>query len=748
MAEEKCLGTGSDTETKRSHGPVTLRYLDVGSTFGESILDEHPRNATVATQTTCELFRIKNQDFKSLWEKNKDYMSDFLGNTKLKNGYGNKTGCNTTYCVTSGTNKPRTSSPDIPDIVMPILETPSAPVSHIGWVLRCVLLGKTTLLRERKSKGKVVWRCATGIEMVDWLCDQIDTTREQAVIMWQVLLEEGVLLHATREHIFKDKNLLYQFWQDEEGAAKLPSPKELNEAVECLPECLAILAKRAPDAALRMMLQKPRSHERTPDELEVIYEELIHITALSHLSNSVKRELASVIVFEAHTRAGTVLFEQGDEGKSWYIILRGSVDVVIYGKGTVTVLQEGDDFGKLALVNDTPRAATIVLRENNCHFLRVDKDSFNRVLRDVEANTVRLQEHGNDVLILEKTTQNQQQKSQFKYIVKAGTPEKMLEHLLETRMKTRAGVGGKDCLQVPYADYFVDDFLLTYVAFMSSGELINQLQDREYALAAKKKVVRFVHRWVVTIKYPVFENPVLRAFLQEISKELENESSMYRSLEEEASLMHHILTEMTRHDEEISRQNGKKWKLPPYGQPISLFSGGPGPQRMMKPQDDIIFRVYCADHTYCTLRMPLNSTAETIKLSAADRLKLRNCDDLALAEVKSSGERIVIKDQDVNVPTALSLNGRLFVSPKDHLDALTIVPEQEQPTECEENDIESFSTKELAYHMTHFDWELFCCIHEVSNDGDNPYVYPVCLLLVESSLPQEEESKGEVPHLS
>lgn len=48
------------------------------------------------------------------------------------------------------------------------------------------------------------------------------------------------------------------------------------------------------------------------------------------------------------------------------------------------------------------RAATIVLRENNCHFLRVDKENFNRILRDVEANTVRLKEHGNDVLILEK----------------------------------------------------------------------------------------------------------------------------------------------------------------------------------------------------------------------------------------------------------------------------------------------------------------------------------------------------------
>lgn len=42
------------------------------------------------------------------------------------------------------------------------------------------------------------------------------------------------------------------------------------------------------------------------DDLETIYEELLHIKALSHLSNSVKRELAAVIVFEAHPHAGTV----------------------------------------------------------------------------------------------------------------------------------------------------------------------------------------------------------------------------------------------------------------------------------------------------------------------------------------------------------------------------------------------------------------------------------------------------------
>ena len=38
----------------------------------------------------------------------------------------------------------------------------------------------------------------------------------------------------------------------------------------------------------------------------MVYEELMHIKALSHLTNSVKRELAGVIVFESHLKAGTV----------------------------------------------------------------------------------------------------------------------------------------------------------------------------------------------------------------------------------------------------------------------------------------------------------------------------------------------------------------------------------------------------------------------------------------------------------
>lgn len=93
-------------------------------------------------------------------------------------------------------------------------------------------------------------------------------------------------------------------------------------------------------------------------------------------------------------------------------------------------------------------------------------------------------------------------------------------------------------------------------------------------------------------------------------------------------------------------------------------------------QQKVIFRVYCADHTYCTLRFSMNTTAEVIKACAADKLQLnRSSEDLVLVEVKSNGERTVYKDHDVSIPTSLCLNGRIFVTPKDHIDALvSVVP--------------------------------------------------------------------------
>ncbi|XP_018335895.1 rap guanine nucleotide exchange factor 4-like isoform X2 [Agrilus planipennis] len=344
--------TQPESETKV---PVTLCSLGVGATFGESILQDLPRDTTVITQTTCELLRVEQQDFRLIWEKNKELMNDLVSSCKLKNGFGPGINPKPQMQQSSPTRR-RSISPVHPNPAEPITETPSAAMSRVGWCLRTLLLCENTCLKDRKVSGKLVRRCAPGTELVDWLLQQSPGihTRVQAAGMWQALLEEGIISHVNKEQPFKDKCFLYRFWQDEEGATNLPTVEDINTAEEQAREAVATLIQRGPDAMLRMILRK-QSHERTADDLETIYEELLHIRALSHLSNSVKRELASVIVFEAHPKAGSVLFHQGDEGRSWYIILRGSVDVVIHGKGTVTTLQEGDDFGKLALINNAPR---------------------------------------------------------------------------------------------------------------------------------------------------------------------------------------------------------------------------------------------------------------------------------------------------------------------------------------------------------------------------------------------------------
>ncbi|XP_061464461.1 rap guanine nucleotide exchange factor 4 isoform X6 [Rhineura floridana] len=402
------------SDTSNHQDAVTICTLGIGTAFGESILDNTPRHATIVTRENSELLRIEQKDFKALWEKYRQYMSGLLAppygvmetssnNDRMpdKENMSSSSLCS----ISKNCNKTPFIDPHIPLCpAKTTAEVPSERILQAGKILRNAILSRAPhMIRDRKYHLKTYRQCCVGTELVDWIMQQSSCVhlRTQAVGMWQVLLEEGVLNHVDQEQNFQDKYLFYRFLDDEDEDAPVPTEEEKKESDEELQDTMLLLSQIGPDAHMRMILRK-QPGQRTADDLEIIYEELLHIKALSHLSTTVKRELAGVLVFESHPKAGTVLFNQGEEGTSWYIILKGSVNVVIYGKGVVCTLHEGDDFGKLALVNDAPRAASIVLREDNCHFLRVDKEDFNRILRDVEANTVRLKEHDQDVLVLEK----------------------------------------------------------------------------------------------------------------------------------------------------------------------------------------------------------------------------------------------------------------------------------------------------------------------------------------------------------
>uniref|UniRef100_A0A672TBN4 Rap guanine nucleotide exchange factor 4-like n=1 Tax=Sinocyclocheilus grahami TaxID=75366 RepID=A0A672TBN4_SINGR len=394
-----------------------------------------------------------------------------------------------------------------------LLQVPSEKILRAEKGLRNAILARAPhMIRDRKYHLKTYRQCCVGTELVDWLLQQSSCvhSRAHAVGMWQVLLEEGVLNHVDHELNFQDKYLFYRFLDDEEEDAVLPSDDDKHEAEEELQETLLILSQIGPDALMRMILRKPPG-QRTAEDLEIIYDELLHIKALSHLSNTVSWLSHVLCVFAFYIS----VFNQGEEGTSWYIIQKGSVNVVIYGKGVVCTLHEGDDFGKLALVNDAPRAASIVLREDNCHFLRVDKEDFNRILRDVEANTVRLKEHDQDVLVLQKSLRPSSHgniPAHFKYTVMSGSPEKILEHLLETM---RLDIHFFD------PDPALDDFVLMHCVFMPISQLCPALlasqgseQERlDYSVASKRRVLSLALRWATLQGHHLLEDDTALSFV-------------------------------------------------------------------------------------------------------------------------------------------------------------------------------------------------------------------------------------------
>ena len=82
------------------------------------------------------------------------------------------------------------------------------------------------------------------------------------------------------------------------------------------------------------------------------------------------------------------MFYEGDDGDAFYIIEEGEVQclkmVQDYKFDCVRVLGKEDHFGELALINDAKRSLGVRVKSEECKILRLDRQTFTRILGDID----------------------------------------------------------------------------------------------------------------------------------------------------------------------------------------------------------------------------------------------------------------------------------------------------------------------------------------------------------------------------
>ena len=116
---------------------------------------------------------------------------------------------------------------------------------------------------------------------------------------------------------------------------------------------VGLLAPVAVLLALPRLLHIDRTMGRRDEEIDV----LRRVGMFQPLPMPVIDHLATV-VGRAHVDAGADVFHQGDEGDFLYVIEHGTADVIGDGR-LIRELQSGACFGEVALLNSSPRTATV-----------------------------------------------------------------------------------------------------------------------------------------------------------------------------------------------------------------------------------------------------------------------------------------------------------------------------------------------------------------------------------------------------
>lgn len=122
---------------------------------------------------------------------------------------------------------------------------------------------------------------------------------------------------------------------------------------------------------------KPPVHQLTHDQLTRLNASVVKNFLFNQLDDDSLRTIIFALEEKRYLKDSEII-KQGDEGDFFYIVEKGTVDYLVNDK-VVNTSSDGSSFGELALMYNSPRAATVIAK-TDCILWALDRMTFRRIL--------------------------------------------------------------------------------------------------------------------------------------------------------------------------------------------------------------------------------------------------------------------------------------------------------------------------------------------------------------------------------